>query len=287
MIRGQILYAKESGSQVLFDEVRDDVIYAHVKSNSVEYPVQSLASILGKGYWQEVYTEYRVPEPFEKHETHDQSSHGSWASGGGGIDSIASEVLSRAEQGKKIDLGSYPEDRDDVISKYAYDKEKLGEVIHRQNWDKPSIGLPSNEFEKLAENLDFVRVYRGAPKRALTGLLNGEPWIGNGAAGPGTYISVHRERAELFARGVAMPDRGYVVHEFLVPKKMLDSAQTREEVNNFIVSRHGAKSRFDSDAPQVLSAANGYGAHNATSHTGHSGDYVIYNTSALIVKLNK
>ena len=219
----------------------------------------------------------------EKHGNHDQKTHGNWANGSS--DLVADEILSRAEQGKSIDLGSYPKDRDDVISKYAYDKEKLGEVIHSQGWDKPSIGLTSDNFEKLAENPDFIRVYRGAPKGAITGLLNGEPWIGNGQAGPGTYVSLRRERAELFARGVAMPDRGYVVHEFLVPKKMLESAQTREEVNDSIVSQYGAKSRFDSNAPQVLSAAKGYGAHDATSHTGHSGDYVIYNTSALIVKL--
>jgi hypothetical protein len=221
------------------------------------------------------------PEPYEgdvlKHQQHDQSSHGNWAAGS---KSIAGEVMSRAEQGEVIGLGSYPKDREDVISKYAYDKEKLGEVIHRQGWDKPSIGLPSEEFEKLAESSDFVRVYRGAPKGAVNGLLEGKPWIGNGAAGPGTYVTLRRERAELFARGV-------VVHEFLVPKKMLDSAQTREQANDFIVSQHGAKSRFDSNAPQVLSAANGYGAHDSGSHTGYSGDYVIYNTSALIVKLDK
>jgi hypothetical protein len=213
----------------------------------------------------------------------ERDERGRFTAGGG----VETEILNRAKQGKNINMGSYPVDRasrtdgraSDVTSKYYYDKQKMGEVIHAQGWDKASIGLPADEFDKLAQNPDFVKVYRGAPEGSREGLLNGTPWIGNGVAGPGTYVTTNIDRAKGFVKD------GEIVHEFLVPASMLNTAQTREEVNNFIVDKYGNNYRFDSDAPQVLSAAQGYGAYNAGVGTRFPGDYVIYNTSALIVKV--
>lgn len=80
MLKGQILYDKPSGSQIIFDEIRDEVIYAHVKADGEEYESRSLTGILAKGYWNEVYISMDV-ETVMKHGEHDQSSHGNWADG--------------------------------------------------------------------------------------------------------------------------------------------------------------------------------------------------------------
>ena len=80
MIKGQILYAKKSGSTILFDEIKDGVIYAHVKADGQEYESRTLTGILAKGYWDEVYISSDV-DMVEKHGSHDQKTHGSWATG--------------------------------------------------------------------------------------------------------------------------------------------------------------------------------------------------------------
>lgn len=80
MLKGQVLYSKPSGSKVIFDEIKNDVIYAHVESGGYEYDSKPIAGILAKGYWDEVYISPDV-EVIQKHEEHDQSTHGSWADG--------------------------------------------------------------------------------------------------------------------------------------------------------------------------------------------------------------
>lgn len=139
MIKGQVLYAKESGSQILFDEIRDDVIYAHVRTGNIDYPVQSLASILGKGYWQEIYTQYQVPETFEKHGSHDQSSHGSWARGVGLSPDVASKIqqFTREWGGLTISMvdGSMP-DSGYVVAKPP----EFGKVVEEADFFDPVKG---------------------------------------------------------------------------------------------------------------------------------------------------
>jgi hypothetical protein len=55
MLKGQILYAKKSGSLIVFDEEKNGVMYAHVRANGKDYESRSLTGILAKGYWDEVY----------------------------------------------------------------------------------------------------------------------------------------------------------------------------------------------------------------------------------------
>lgn len=80
MLKDQILYSKPSGSKILFDEEKDGVIYAHVRANGIDYESKSLVGIISKGYWNEVYISTDV-DTIEKHGTHDQKTHGSWATG--------------------------------------------------------------------------------------------------------------------------------------------------------------------------------------------------------------
>jgi hypothetical protein len=104
MIKGQILYAKNSGSVILFDEERDGVMYAHVRANGQDYESRSLAGILAKGYWNEVYISMDV-DVTVKHLAglHDQRTHGSWAGGGGaGVD--ITEALDEVFFNSKLDI---------------------------------------------------------------------------------------------------------------------------------------------------------------------------------------
>lgn len=221
--------------------------------------------------------------PVLKHGNHDQSSHGSWATGG--LHEVASEIIFRAGVGTKVDLGNYPlnrKDNPDDPHGFKTDAKKMGEVIHAQGWDKASIGLPASEFEELANNPDFVRVYRGAPEASVQAMIDGEPYIGNGAVGPGTYVSVSRDRAAAYAS-----EQGYKVIEMLAPKKMLDGAATKTQQRKEIVEKFGEQAFYDSDAPMVISASNGNGATWSGEWTRFPTDYVIYNTSALVVKVDK
>ena len=218
-----------------------------------------------------------------KHGTHDQSSHNPHKGGrGGGSAGTAASLLEKADKGKVVDLGSYPQDRKSPEDTYGYktDAAKMGEVINKQGWSEPSTGLSEAEFEELAKNPDFVRVYRGAPAASAQAMVDGKPYIGNGAVGPGTYVTTSRARAEQFA---GKPD--HAVIEMLVPKKLLSGAARRETQRRDMISRFGESSVFDSDAVFVLSAAQGNGATASADWTRFSTDFVIYNTSALAVKI--
>ena len=182
-------------------------------------------------------------------------------------------------------MGNYPSNRKnnpDDPNGFKTDEKKMAEIIHAQGWDKASIGLSASEFEKLANNSDFVRLYRGAPKASVKAMIDGKPYIGNGAVGPGTYVSKSKDRATQFAN-----NKGYKVIEFLAPKKLLDKAATRTEQRKEIVGKFGEQAFYDSDAPMVLSASNGNGATWNGEWTRFPTDYVIYNTSALIVKIDE
>ena len=82
MLKNQVLYSKPSGSQILFDEEKDGVIYAHVRANGIDYESRSLVGIISKGYWNEVYISSDI-NTTEKHLAgqHDQKTHGLWATG--------------------------------------------------------------------------------------------------------------------------------------------------------------------------------------------------------------
>jgi hypothetical protein len=204
-----------------------------------------------------------------------------------GNNSIAAESLSRVG-GKELNYDWYIEEGSHYKKR---DAEVIGQIIHEQGWDKPSLSANVDEFEALAESGDFVRLYRGAPVESLQGLLDGKPWIGNGKAGPGTYVATSRQRAQLFASG------GTVL-EFLMPKKMFDNAMTASQVREFYSQKTkqlGVREQEWDDAGKfALSAHSGNGLLYAfdgekedSAYSDFSSDYVVYNTSALIVKVNK
>ena len=202
------------------------------------------------------------------------------------LNAVADEAIQRAKIGNKIDLGSYPmnrgqEEDNPKNNGYKTDFRKMKEVIEAQGWDKPAIGVTKDEFRELWNNaaqLGLTRIFRGAPNNASQELVDGKPFIGNGVIGPGTYVSTNYSRASQFAMSA-----GYSVMQMLVPNELLRNYKDRTDLRKEVADRYGEKYMYDSDAPFVVFAADGNGAVSGDGWSRFSGDYVIYNTSAIII----
>ena len=113
------------------------------------------------------------------------------------------------------------------------------------------------------------------------GLTSGKPWIGDGNAGPGTYTTVDPERASAYASLAQMQTGGSEKLEMLIPKSMIENAPNINNTPaNPLPSLWSGKDRAD----YVTVAASGKGAYESSSESSAKGDYVIYNTSALIIR---
>lgn len=91
--KGTVLYKRSDGSEILFTRTNDEDFYASVRNpNGKVFEEQLLGSILRRGDWEATY------EIVKKHGDHDQSSHGSWASG-----NFNEESEGESAQGKYFD----------------------------------------------------------------------------------------------------------------------------------------------------------------------------------------
>jgi hypothetical protein len=194
-----------------------------------------------------------------------------------GVDFLKSESLTRSKVGVKINI-------DDFLTgprSYEGDVAKMGEVIHAQGWNKPSLLANSTDYEALKSTGDYVEVFRGGPKGLTEGLTSGKPWIGDGNAGPGTYVTIDRSRADAFASLSKMQTGESEVVTALIPKELLDTAPdlTTSPVNP-LPSKWNGKGRAD----YVVNAAEGKGSYKPIKETSVEGDYVIYNTSSMVIK---
>jgi hypothetical protein len=209
----------------------------------------------------------------------ERDDHGRFGSGSGenASSSAGKEALTRAQNGKQIDVTDFVNGE----RSYEGDLQKMGEIIHAQGWNAPSQVLSPEEFDKLKASGDFVTVYRGGPAGLQDGLVSGQPWIGDGNAGPGTYTTTDPERAAAFASLSQMQTGGSEKLEMLVPKFMIDTAPNISNTPaNPLPSKWSGKDRAD----YVTVAANGKGAYESSTESSAKGDYVIYNTSALIIR---
>jgi hypothetical protein len=119
MIKGMVLYKKSSGTKLLYSDTRDNVIYGVVQEVSGKtYPEKSVQAIISKGYWDAVYL---TNDDVEKHQQHDQQSHGSWAQQKPNLDYQISDyieetlpwVIAEAEKrgyGPAYTMGQIPKD---------------------------------------------------------------------------------------------------------------------------------------------------------------------------------
>jgi hypothetical protein len=192
-------------------------------------------------------------------------------------ESLKEEALKRAESGKKIDVTEFAE----APRSYEADNAKMGEVIKEQGWSKPALVADPEEYEKLKASGDFIEVHRGGPKGTTDGLTSGDPWIGDGNAGPGTYVTTDIERATAFASLSKMQTGDSEVTTALIPKTMLEKAPGfSSSPENPLPSKWSGKKRAD----YVVVAANGNGAYESSYESSADGDFVIYNTSAMVIK---
>jgi hypothetical protein len=192
-------------------------------------------------------------------------------------ESLKEEALKRAESGKEIDVTEFAE----APRSYEADNAKMGEVIKEQGWSKPALVADPEEYEKLKASGDFIEVHRGGPKGTTDGLTSGDPWIGDGNAGPGTYVTTDIERATAFASLSKMQTGDSEVTTALIPKTMLEKAPGfSSSPENPLPSKWSGKKRAD----YVVVAANGNGAYESSYESSADGDFVIYNTSAMVIK---
>ena len=150
MLKGEILYAKNTGSKILFDELRDGVIYAHVRADGKDYESRSLAGILAKGYWNEVYISMDV-DTVVKHGEHDQSSHGNWA------------LASSTGMNDLLTLGTFDEESeyDSALMVYSerYGVDREGNVVGATAQEHRAIDNYSQEGYKRINS--YLRNPRG------------------------------------------------------------------------------------------------------------------------------
>jgi hypothetical protein len=72
----QVLYTQADGSKLIYEREDGELVFGYViRPDGKQYPTKPVESILARGYWE-------VAEEVIKHQEHDQSSHGNWASAG-------------------------------------------------------------------------------------------------------------------------------------------------------------------------------------------------------------
>jgi hypothetical protein len=143
----------------------------------------------------------------------------------------------------------------------------VARVVEAQGWNKPAQSVTEEQFIALKDSGDFVAVYRGGPPGIEKGMLEGTPFVGDGVLGPGTYCSTDPQRASVFAHiSLRENPAGGAVVPMLVPRSMFDSAPpARRNIADDPLTDHGLK---------------GVGM---VANADYGGDYVVWNTSAVIV----
>jgi hypothetical protein len=146
MIKGMVLYKKSSGTKLLYSSTKDNVIYGVVQEVSGKtYPEKSVQAIISKGYWDAVYL---TNDDVEKHQQHDQSSHGNWAGKGG-----ASKIVNNLQLWNESEL-----------SKFSSSQEHQN-YLNEKMLSQVENGFQADSFKKV------VRTYQGAYGREINEAL--------------------------------------------------------------------------------------------------------------------
>lgn len=186
-----------------------------------------------------------------------------WGNRGGGGDA-AETALGRVGIGRSLDP-SLIEGGQDPDGHHG--PSSLAKVIKEQGWDQPSKQVSAEEFAALAKDERFTVVYRGGPGGLEQGMVDGTPFIGDGAYGPGTYVTKDIKRAAWFMPGKdGVTEDGAAIVPMLIPRQVTESAPK------------GSKTvAFDPVRDHAMQGA------DAINSANFRDDYVIYNTGAVIV----
>jgi hypothetical protein len=219
-------------------------------------------------------------EEFEKHQQHDQQSHGNWATGGysqiGGAGVDITKKLDEifADPETTLDLQNRLQAQIDAGQKGS--DVALDMIIKLQGFDgKPKTTKTIKELDELEKSGEYVTVYRGVTdfsseaynsgkgdenskisqtsQQSINDFTEGEYFSGQGLAGSGTYTSSSRDRADSFSANMDESDGVFnngKTMKILVPKniKMPSPEVVRkvtEEVSNFW------RKKFDEGANEV------------------------------------
>lgn len=186
-----------------------------------------------------------------------------WGNRGGGSDA-AETVLSRVGIGRSLDVSLIEGGEG---SDGHHGPASLAKVVKEQGWDQPSQQVSEEEFAALAKDGRFTVVYRGGPGGLEQGMVDGTPFIGDGAYGPGTYVTKDIKRAAWHMPGKDMvTEENAAIVPMLVPRQITESAPK------------GSKTvAFDPVRDHAIQGA------DAINSANWRDDYVIYNTGAVIV----
>lgn len=99
----QVLYTQADGSKLVYEKEIDGIPYGYVvRPDGKKFGTYQVESILARGYWE-------VAEEFLKHGSHDQKTHGSWATGGTIATGIIDRLGKKGVTGFSLDISSRTE----------------------------------------------------------------------------------------------------------------------------------------------------------------------------------
>lgn len=252
-------------------------------------------------------------KPVLKHGDHDQLDHGSWATGGAGVDISESlrdvfysgpRAEANIETQKRID----EMDTKDTASGKGFADNTLELIAERQGFTgKPQTVATITDLQDYAAKNDSFIVYRGisnfttvrhdndrdykasdvtySAEQALTDFREGEYHAGWGSFGNGTYVTAFVDTASSYADVVELENGklgGGKTMAMAIPRgaRMPTKEVVRETMESL---RYGGTRSHQNDIGRAL-AAKGYQAYDVGHvQLGKAGNWVVLDRTMLTV----
>ena len=173
-----------------------------------------------------------------KHASHDQSSHGSWAGGGG---YVAGRDLINEDYNNPILLSK--EDTSFSLTSAGRTDNALNEIIKKQGFDGKAKLVDKEEFRQVLDSGGYAR-YRGITEytdsdgnlvsgdNIIVAFAEGEYRSGLGVSGNGIYTTHSIDTAEAYASKKGnVDDYGNIVRMAILPNAKI---ATEEQTSLFI-----------------------------------------------------
>jgi len=189
-------------------------------------------------------------EDFEKHQSHDQQSHGNWASGGysqiGGAGVDITKKLNKifADPETTLDLQNRLQAQVDAGQKGS--DVALDLIIKLQGFDgKPRTTKTLKDLDELEKSGEYITVYRGVSDfsseiyslgqgyentkitqtatQSMKDFTEGEYFTGQGVSGSGTYTTTEKDLADSYSSTVDESDGVFnngKTMKILIPKNI-------------------------------------------------------------------
>jgi hypothetical protein len=160
----QVLYTQSDGSKLIYQHTQGDLMYGYVmRPDGRQFETAPVQSIIARGYWE-------VAEEVFKHQEHDQSTHGSWASGEASNFIGEGEIAAKYKDYKLDDLES------GKISWYIQNGVRLNKELRADQTNQELIKKAVQEIDAAIERAPKFpnrEVYRVAPSFLMDGMKVG------------------------------------------------------------------------------------------------------------------